>query len=72
MAYTKTYKVVNTANPSRVHASVAEFYSLCDDGNPTDADVAKHLANDSTHSVTRDATLSEGWYIRHTSLYMGR
>ena len=61
MAYIKEYKVVNTANPTRVHSSVNEFYSFCD--SPDDA-VALHMNNDTMLCTVRDSALSsDGTYV---------
>lgn len=64
MAYIKKYKVLNTANPTRVHSSVKEFYSFCD--SPDDA-VALHMNNDTTLCTVRDSVLSsDGTYVTQT------
>ena len=70
MAYTKTWKIVNTANPTRVHTSVADFYSQCQNPDSTDADVKQHLSNDAFYNVIRTAEVSEdGTYITHVKTF---
>ena len=59
MAYTKTWKVVNTVHPTRVHTSVVQFYSLCQNATESDNDVVQHLSNDLEYSCVKDATLSD-------------
>jgi hypothetical protein len=64
MTHVKKYKVVNTANPTRVHGSVTEFYSFCD--NPDDA-IALHMNNDTAWHTVRSAVLSsDGTYVTQT------